>query len=392
MLKVVVAGGSIGGLCAGIALRGIGCDVDIYERTSGPMTGRGAGIVVQEQLLQLLHRHGAPDLPITKCQYRQYLRPDGGDGIKTEMPLQFTSWHSIYETLRSTFPDEHYHSDSTLVGFTQSDTRIFARFAKREYVKADLLICADGSRSETRRQLLPNVQPAYSGYVAWRGTIEEASAPGLARFFDWSFSICEGRSGGHILSYLIPGADACTEEGRRHLNWVWYVSAPNLERLLIDKHGIRHEASVPVGMVPSELVAEIHATAARELHPYFHELVQRTRDPFIQAIVDVVTPQMAFGRLCLLGDAAFVLRPHLAAATAKAAADASVLAAALAANPAGPPVALRAWETRQLAYGRSLSDQAIEVGKRSVQQHASSCTMGDVVERFRGISPLLPAV
>jgi len=390
MLKVIVAGGSIGGLCAGIALRGIGCDVDIYERTSGPMTGRGAGIVVQEQLLQLLHRHGAPDLPITTCQYRQYLRPDGDDGVRTEMPLQLTSWHAIYLTLLSAFPREHYHPDSTLVGFTQSAGCVVARFAKRADIKTDLLICADGSRSEARRQLLPKVRPGYSGYVAWRGTIEEASAPELVRFFDRSFSICEARSGGHILSYLIPGTDACTQEGRRQLNWVWYVSAPNLRRLLIDKHGIPHEASVPTGMVPTELVAEVHATAARELHPYFVEMVQRTCDPFIQAIVDVVMPQMAFGRLCLLGDAAFVVRPHLAAATAKAAADASALAAALAANPADPPGALRAWETRQLAYGRSLSDQAIEVGKRSVEQHANSRTMADVVERFRGISPLLP--
>jgi 2-polyprenyl-6-methoxyphenol hydroxylase-like FAD-dependent oxidoreductase len=187
--------------------------------------------------------------------------------------------------------------------------------------------------------LLPEIHTHYSGYVAWRGTIEEASAPELVRFFDRSFSICEGRSGGHILSYLIPGTDARTEEGRRQLNWVWYVRAPNLQGLLIDKHGIPHEASLPIGMVPTELVAELHETAARELHPCFVELVKRTCDPFIQSIVDVVIPQMAFGRLCLLGDAAFVLRPHLAAATAKAAADASVLATALAANPANLPAA-----------------------------------------------------
>lgn len=187
MLKVIVAGGSIGGLCAGIALRGIGWDVDIYERASGPMTGRGAGIVVQEQLLQLLHRHGAPDLPITTCQYRQYLQPDGGDGIRIEMPLQLTSWNAIYQTLRSAFPGEYYHSDSTLVGFDQSANCIFARFAKRADVKTDLLICADGSRSETRRRLLPKLQPSYSGYVAWRGTIEEGKRAGVGPILRWMF-------------------------------------------------------------------------------------------------------------------------------------------------------------------------------------------------------------
>ena len=33
-LRVLIAGGSIGGLCAGLALRGIGCDVEIFERAS----------------------------------------------------------------------------------------------------------------------------------------------------------------------------------------------------------------------------------------------------------------------------------------------------------------------------------------------------------------------
>lgn len=53
-LKVEVAGGSIGGLCAGIALRGIGADVEIFERDPGPMNTHGAGIVVQPQLTSLL--------------------------------------------------------------------------------------------------------------------------------------------------------------------------------------------------------------------------------------------------------------------------------------------------------------------------------------------------
>jgi 2-polyprenyl-6-methoxyphenol hydroxylase-like FAD-dependent oxidoreductase len=41
-LKSAVAGGSIGGLCAGIALRGIGCAVDVYERSPGAMASRVA--------------------------------------------------------------------------------------------------------------------------------------------------------------------------------------------------------------------------------------------------------------------------------------------------------------------------------------------------------------
>src|SRR5262249_52024309 len=78
-----------------------------------------------------------------------------------------------------------------------------------------------------------------------------------------------------------------------------------------------------------------------ELHPRFAELVRATAEPFVQVIVDVTVPRMAVGRTCLAGDAAFVARPHAAAATAKAAADALALADALGARPGDTDTALR---------------------------------------------------
>ncbi len=51
-------------------------------------------------------------------------------------------------------------------------------------------------------------------------------------------------------------------------------------------------------------------------------MIQLTAEPFIQVIVDLQVPRMAFGRSCLIGDAAFALRPHIGVGTAKAADDA----------------------------------------------------------------------
>src|SRR5258708_6107893 len=139
MIKVAVAGGSIAGLCAGIALRAVGCDVDIYGRAPGPMSSRGAGIVAQDQLLHLLRQHGAPELPTVACPYRRHLLPDGAEGARTAMPLRFTSWSAIYATLRSAFPTERYHHGTTLAEFAQANGRVLARFAERAEVEADLL-------------------------------------------------------------------------------------------------------------------------------------------------------------------------------------------------------------------------------------------------------------
>ena len=88
-------------------------------------------------------------------------------------------------------------------------------------------------------------------------------------------------------------------------------------------------------------------------------------DLFVQVVFDLDVPRMAFGRSCLLGDAAFVVRPHAAAGTAKAADDAWTLRDALAAHPDDPAAALAAWEPGQLALGRSLQARTRAIGQRS---------------------------
>jgi 2-polyprenyl-6-methoxyphenol hydroxylase-like FAD-dependent oxidoreductase len=386
-LRVAVIGGSIGGLCAGIALRGIGCRVEIFERMAGAVSSRGAGIVVQPQLEGLLRDHGAPELPATASRHRLFLDPDGGEGASAPAAHRFTSWSSIYRTLRSLIPDADYHGGATLSRIEAGPGRVLARFEEGGWTEADLLVCADGARSRARRRLLPGTEPLYAGYVAWRGTLaEEAASPALLRLLGEAIAFCPARSGGHILSYPIPGPGGATEPGRRRLNWVWYVkvpAGPPLDRLLTDRTGRRNALSVAAGLVPDALVGEIRATAARELHPRYAELVAATPDPFLQSIHDLEIPQMAFGRTCLVGDAAFVLRPHPAAATAKAVADAMALAGAIAAQPGTPEEALRAWEAQQLPFGRRLARYSVGLGRRSVEP--PWVPGEDPAERFGGI-------
>jgi 2,6-dihydroxypyridine 3-monooxygenase len=74
---------------------------------------------------------------------------------------------------------------------------------------------------------------------------------------------------------------------------------------------------------------------------------------------------MAVGRVCLVGDAAFAVRPHAAAGTAKAADDGWALADELTACAGDVPAALAGWERRQLALGRSLLARTREIGDSS---------------------------
>lgn len=371
-LRVAVAGGSLGGLCAASQLRRIGADVTVYERAAGEMRSRGAGIVVQPDLTRLLEAVGAPSLPTTGCTHRRHLQPDDGEGQITPAPQRFTSWGAIYRTLRATWPDERYRQGVTIDGFDLHDDRVVPRLDGAEPV--DLLIAADGSRSSIRGKVLPGLESSYAGYVAWRGTIEEAEAPAtLVAYFDGRFSFSAARRGGHALCYLIPGAEAAVEPGRRRLNWVWYEHVPAgeaLERLLTDRNGTRHRASIPPGLLPDAVAAGLRRRAEDGLHPRFAGLIAATPQPFLQTILDLAVPRMAFGRVCLMGDAAFVVRPHTAAATAKAAADASALAAVLERWTGSLEPALRLWEEDRLQAGAGLVAYGKGLGSDWVRRRA----------------------
>ena len=365
-LRIAVAGGSIGGLCAGLALRGAGFDVQVYERVAGPMETRGAGIVVQGELIELLRTHGKDALPTTHCTVRRYLSPEGGAGKVQRAPQDFTSWEAIYRTLAAAFPSDCYHRGATLTDFANGDGVVRAHIDSHGAVEVDVLVAADGAQSPTRRRLLPDLSSTYAGYVAWRGTLDEANAPpDLLRFFDDAFTFSEACSAGHILAYFIPGDGADTTPGNRRLNWVWYVGVgeADLPRLLVDRDGRRHHASLPFGATPDSAISDLCDLARREVHPMLAALVAATPQPFLQTIVDVVPTRTVFGRVCLLGDAAFVVRPHTAGATAKAARDAMTLARALKRAGWNVDAGLSGFEEMQIEFGRGLVEYGVALGR-----------------------------
>lgn len=366
-LRIAVAGGSIGGLCAGITLHGAGFDVQVYERIPGPMETRGAGIVVQSELTDLLRTHGAGALPTTNCSVRRYLSPEGGDGKVQRAPQDFTSWEAIYRTLTAAFPSERYHRGAMLKDFGNRNGAVQAHIDGHGVVETDLLVAADGAQSPTRRRLLPDLTSTYAGYVAWRGTLGEADAPPeLVRFFDDTFTFSEARSTGHILTYFIPGDGGDASPGMRRLNWVWYVgvSETDLPRLLTDRDGRQHRASLPFGGTSDSAIRDLRDLARREVHPMLAALVAATPQPFLQTIVDVAPTRTVFGRVCLLGDAAFVVRPHTAGATAKAARDATTLARTLKRAGRNTDAGMSSFEEMQIEFGRGLVDNGVALGRR----------------------------
>jgi 2-polyprenyl-6-methoxyphenol hydroxylase-like FAD-dependent oxidoreductase len=368
-LRVVVAGGSLAGLFNAIALRSLGCAVEVFEKSSGLMKDRGAGIVFQQEVAEFLTRYEVAPLEavVVPVRTRRYLAADASPLQEAPMPQAMTSWDMLYRKLRAAFGNDHYHVGVQLTDFETANDQVTAQFEGGQQEVCDLLVGADGPGSTVRQQLLPTVRSEYAGYVAWRGVVLEHQAPDLAAEFADRFTFFQAPHT-HILCYLIPGPDGSVAPGYRRLNWVWYLNATpgeELDRVLTDKDGWRREFSVPQGFVAPDMLGWLHDQAYRILPPTFLRLVQVTRDPFLQTIHDLSVRKMAFGRVCLTGDAAFVPRPHTAASTAKAAANALALADCLTAAKGNVVEALGRWEPAQLDMGRQLGLQGERLGNRS---------------------------
>ena len=109
------------------------------------------------------------------------------------------------------------------------------------------------------------------------------------------------------------------------------------------------------------VVAEMREAAERLLPAQFRAVVRRIEQPFLQPIYDLESTGVAFGRAALIGDAAFVVRPHVGAGIVKAAQDAAALAAALEEHTE-VAAGLRAFEAQRIGEGRKFVAQARRLG------------------------------
>lgn len=367
--KAIVIGGSLGGLFSGNMLKKIGWEVDIYERSKHDLDSRGGGIVLQPDVVEIMRQTDLDTASIdlgVKSRYRTVFRPDGTLLSQQFAPQTQTSWSLIYSSMKSAFGDTHYHRGKTLVAVTQDEAEktVTARFEDGSKVTGDLLIGADGNGSSVRQLLWPDAQPSYAGYLAWRGLVPEDAMPETARaalLGDFGFANAKGS---HILGYLVPGANNDTREGQRLYNWVWYRVADDAQRrdIMTDADGRYRGFAIPEGKLAPKWRDHLYREADDLLPPGFREVVKATQAPFAQAIRDLKMETMVKGRVILLGDAAFIPRPHTAASTSKAAANALALADALEYQPDDLDVALASWEPQQLRLGKHLYEQGTGAG------------------------------
>jgi 2-polyprenyl-6-methoxyphenol hydroxylase-like FAD-dependent oxidoreductase len=377
MRRAVVVGGSLAGLFAANLLSRSGWQVLVLERSGDELASRGAGIVTHPELFAALKRCqiSVDDNVGVWVDGRVVLGQDGAVLAQLELPQMLTSWGRMYRLLRRALPDGCYRHAVTVESIDAVQGRVTARHGVAEFHEnADLVVIADGIRSSLREQLEPNDQPVYAGYVAWRGLVDERALSDqthAALFEKFGFCLPDGEQ---ILGYPVAGEGDKVGPGERRYNFVWYRPADANERLnqlLTDAAGRIHANNIAPHLIRPEIISEMREAARSCLAPQFAEVVLKTEQPFMQPIYDLAARRLVYGRAVLIGDAAFVARPHVGMGVTKAAEDAVALVDALS-DGADPEHALMTFEDQRHKAGEAVVERARRLGAYMQAQILSS--------------------
>ena len=353
--RAIVIGGSMSGLFSAAFLRQIGWQVDVYERSPVELVGRGAGITTHPELLEALEKSGAGtrDLGV-EVEKRITLDHRGRVIAEKHLPQILTSWDRLQRLMRETIDETRYHLGHTFERVEQDGSGVLVHFTGGKRERADLLIGGDGIRSSVREQVAPAVQPIYSGYYIWRGAPREADLAQETResiFSCFTFFLPERQQ---VIGYPIAGLNNDLRLGHRRYNFIWYRvgDAQELRRMCVDERGHQHDYSVPPPLIRKDLIAQMRAEAQAIMPPQFLDCLDNLV-PFFTPIYDFSAPQLVFGRVALVGDAASSARPHMGFGMAKAGGDAQALAAALASHD-GIDAGLAAYNRSRQPIGETI--------------------------------------
>ena len=327
--SATIIGGSMAGLFAATALSKKGWDISVHEKVPVPLSGRGAGIATYDELADIVYKATNNNNVLgTTAKSRVSLDINGNIINSYDYPQVYTSWQYLFSILREQISNDDYFMGDDCIKIEQNEDKAIAFFDNGKKKETDLIIVANGIKSELRTYVDNKAYPQYAGYVGWRGVVneEEISKKSLETLSNYFIVVLPYNQ--QIASYPIAGEGKNPFKiGERRINWIWYKPVPqnSLQEILLGKSGQQFEDGIPPNEIREEIVNDLFKEAEEKLPPQLVELVKITKQPLIQPIFDLQSIKMKNGRVLTIGDAAFTARPHVGMGVTKAAMDAFTL-------------------------------------------------------------------
>ncbi len=317
-LHCVVAGGSLVGLSAAIALSRLGINVTVLERSPSRAVDGGGGLGVDVALLQ------------------QVTGIDGEPPVVHGTDRDTTAWHLLQGWLedQALRRGVTVHRGTQVTGVLPGDDPQPARIvtAHGSDYQADLVIGADGARSTVRASVAPGDPDArYAGVLLWRALVDEQVLPDSVPRLRSDEPSREVYAGPYrLVTYLVPGAAGQTDVGHRRLNLVWYD--PEQGDLLRDLgllDGETIHGSLAPEALPGPVRERLGAFAAANWPSPWREalaLALKGGTVFGTPIVHYKPRRLVLGRAALAGDAAHAGSPMVGGGFREGLYDVAVLA------------------------------------------------------------------
>lgn len=349
-LDVLVIGGSLSGLMAGIALARQGHQVTLLERASRYRPS-GAALLVREADLRMIL---GPDHARAAAQLAGARDDDASTDVSS-------TWAGLYEGLCQAAESEPCMTmchRTRVIEVGQDDSRAWARTDEGQRYTADVVIGADGYRSRVRREVAPErPDSTFAGYVLWLGVAEERDLDYRGR---WPVGLDIRDSGNHmLLGYPLASPDGSTAPGERRLGWAWYDGTRNsLFRELGAVQGKTAQYSLRSERLDESVRQSLADEAGKRWPRPWRDAILDSIDrvDFVGTpITEYMPDRLVDGRMVLVGDAAHVPTPMTGRGFGVSLDDAEALARYLRdAQPDQVLEALASYEAERLSPAQNL--------------------------------------
>lgn len=353
-MRVLIAGGGLGGLTAALALLKRGCDVEVYEQAA-ELREVGAGLQLSANGTHVLYALGVGEaLKAHSCeaQGKEIRIWNTGetwklfDLGKVSVERYGYPYFTVYrpdllnvlaDAVRALKKDA-IRLGQRCAGFIQDAGQVSLLLEDGRGIAGDALIGADGVHSRIRQGLFGSDRPQFTGIIAWRGIVPMQKLPRhMARMVGTNWV----GPGGHVVHYPL-------REGRL-MNFVGALERSDWQVESWSARGTNEELSADFA----------------GWHDDVHAIIRNIPEPYKWALM--VRPPMerwTVGRVTLLGDACHSMVPFLAQGAVMAIEDGYVLARCLSELDGDIPSRLLRYEDAR----RERTRRAVEGSAGNIQR------------------------